>query len=138
MKYLNINTITLFFSAFFLCVCLNLFTVEAQQLRIVETYKKSQAVLFIKIPDPVTPQERIQKYEKPLNDYLLENDLGEIAGSGTFLTADRKIDYVGIDIDIYDQEKALPLIIQKLKDLNVPQGTVIEQLKPVAKLIPLK
>jgi hypothetical protein len=44
----------------------------------------------------------------------------------------------GIEIDVYDADKAVPRIVAKLKELGVPAGTVIEQEKPVRKTYPVE
>lgn len=82
--------------------------------------------LYIRIPDPVSPLERGEKYEDPLDDMLAENDLGEVTGGGTMMNADNSIKYVGVDISVHDVEKSLPLIAAKLREIGAPKGTVIE------------
>jgi len=124
--------ITIVFIAF-----LSFTNIAAQQENRVAENQKT-VLLFVKIPEPITPLERAQKYEEPLNKFLTAKRLGEVSGGGTMLTIERKIDFVGIDIDVYDPIKALPQIIKKLRDLGVPKGTVIEQTEPVKKVIKVK
>src|ERR1041384_1064010 len=71
-------------------------------------------LLYIKIPEQIPPAERGKKYEDPLNELLSQHGLGEVSGGGTMLTKDKKIEYVGVDIDVTDPQKAIPLLIAKL------------------------
>ena len=87
-------------------------------------------LLYVKIPAAIAPLQRAEKYGDPLNEMLLNAKLGEVSGGGTMLTKDGQIEYVGVDIEVFDPEKALPSIIAKLKELGVPKGTVIEQYEP--------
>ena len=42
---------------------------------------------------------------------------------------------MGVDVDVYDPETAIPAIVAKLKELGVPRGTIIEQYEPVEREI---
>jgi len=84
------------------------------------------------------PLERARKYEDPLNEFLVSKGLGEVSGGGTMLTKEKKIEYIGIDVDVYDPDKATPLIVKKLRELGVPTGTVIEQSEPIKKVTKVK
>jgi hypothetical protein len=100
-------------------------------------------LLFVKIPDPVLPLERGKKYEDPLDAFLKAKGLGEVSGGGSQLSqpnaaGQRSIEWVGVDVEVYDPDKALPFVIEKLKELGVPNGTVIEQSEPVERTIDVK
>lgn len=100
-------------------------------------------LLFVKIPDPVLPIERDKKYADPLDAFLKEKGLGEVSGGGSQLSnpdaaGKRSIEWVGVDVDVYDPDKALPFVIEKLKQLGVPKGTVIEQSEPTKRIIEVK
>ena len=99
--------------------------------------------MFIKIPDSIMPLERGEKYEDPLDAFLKEKGLGEVTGGGTQLlkanaAGERAIEWVGVDVDVYNPDNAIPLLIEKLKELGVPDGTVIEQYEPVERTIDVK
>ena len=94
--------------------------------------------LYIKIPEQIMPMDRGTKYEDPINDLLTQHHLGEVSGGGTMLTKDKQIEYVGLDVDVTDTEKAIPLLITKLKEIGAPKGTVIEQNEPEKKTIPVE
>ena len=100
-------------------------------------------LLLVKIPDPVMPVERGEKYEDPLNDFLVAQGLGEVTGGGTQFSetnaaGQRSIEWVGVDVDVYDPEKALTLVIERLRELGVPEGTEFEQYEPVERTIKVK
>ena len=81
--------------------------------------------LYVEIPDPVGPLERGEKYEDPLEGTLSEQSLGTVTGGGSMMNADKTIDYVGLDVTVYDLEKSLPVIAAKMRELGAPKGTVI-------------
>ena len=94
--------------------------------------------LYIKIPEQIMPEERGKKYEDPINQLLSQHRLGEVSGGGTMLTKDKQIEYVGVDVDVTDPQKAIPLLVAKLKEIGAPKGTVIEQNEPEKKTIPIE
>ncbi len=94
--------------------------------------------LYIKIPEQIMPEERAKKYEDPINELLSQHRLGEVSGGGTMLTKDKQIEYVGLDVDVTDPQKAIPLLVAKLKEIGAPKGTVIEQREPEKKTIPIE
>ena len=108
-----------------------------------EVGERKTVLLFVRIPDPVMPLERVEKYEEPLNEFLVAKSLGEVTGGGSMLSelntaGQRSIMWVGIDVDVYDPDKAIPFLIEKLKELGVPEGTIIEQSEPVERTIAVK
>ncbi len=80
----------------------------------------------VKINDPVTSSDRATKYEEPLDAALKEAKVGEVTGGGNSLGKGGKIEWAGIDIEINDIEKGVPLIKQKLLDLGAPKGSSLE------------
>ena len=95
-------------------------------------------LLYIKIPEQIMPLERGKKYEDPINELLSQHGLGEVSGGGSMLTKDKEIEYVGVDVDVTDPQKAIPLLVAKLKEIGAPKGTVIEQDEPQKKTIPVE
>ncbi len=93
--------------------------------------------LYIKIPEQIMPVERGKKYEEPINELLSQHGLGEVSGGGSMLTKDKQIEYVGVDVDVTDPQKAIPLLVAKLKEIGAPKGTVIAQNGPEKKTIRL-
>ncbi len=81
--------------------------------------------LYIEIPAALSPLVRGEKYEDPLEETLTKHSLGTVDGGGSMMNADKGIDYVGIDVTVYDLDKSLPIIAKKMRALGAPKGTVI-------------
>ena len=76
--------------------------------------------------DPVTAETRATKYEEPLDSALKEAKLGEVTGGGNSVGKGGKIEWAGVDIEVNDVQKAIPVIKQKLLDLGAPKGSSLE------------
>ena len=90
----------------------------------------SSLFVFIKIPESLEPVEREEKYEQALEQTLMSTGLGELTGGGAMLSApdvegNRKIEWCGIDVEIFDLE-GVELIRAELKRLGAPKGTMLE------------
>ena len=79
-----------------------------------------------KILDPVTAETRATKYEEPLDATLKEAKVGEVTGGGNSVGKGGKIEWAGVDIEVTDVQKAVPLIKQKLVELGAPKGSSLE------------
>jgi hypothetical protein len=82
--------------------------------------------VFARIPDSVMPIERGSKYEDPLDDALRKSHLGEVTGGGSSLSQDRKVEWVGVDIELTDLTKGIPFVKRKLRQLGAPKGSKLE------------
>lgn len=82
--------------------------------------------VFAKITDNVMPIERGSKYEDPLNAALQKAKLGEVTGGGSSLTNERKIEWVGVDIELTDAAKGIPFVKGTLRQLGAPKGSTLE------------
>ena len=87
--------------------------------------------VYVRIPAPIPPLERGERFEDPLNSALQKAQLGEVTGGGTGLSAPdahgrHGIEYCGIDVDLYDPVKGIPFLREELVRLKVPRGTVLE------------
>jgi hypothetical protein len=89
--------------------------------------KRPTTLLYVRIPAAIQPLERGEKFEEPLDVLLRERSLGQVSGGGSALKPGGGIEYVGIDVDVYDAKVALPLMIEKLRELKAPKGTTIEE-----------
>jgi hypothetical protein len=83
--------------------------------------------LYVKIPEPLGPVARGKKYEDPVGELLQARKLGEVTGGGTMLSKAKRIEYVGLDLEVTDVGAAMPLLRAKLRELGAPKGTVIEE-----------
>ena len=87
--------------------------------------------VFVKIPEPLEPLERADKYEGPLEESLNSSGVGVLTGGGAMLSAPdadghREIEWSGIDIDLHNFDEGLELLRTELKRLGAPKGTILE------------
>lgn len=88
--------------------------------------QKTPIFVFVKVNESIMPIERGKKYEDPLDEALKKAKLGEVTGGGSSLTKERKIDWVGIDVDLFDLERGIPFLMRKLVELGAPKGSTLE------------
>ena len=81
---------------------------------------------FAKINARVQPMDRGDIFEDPLSEALEENSLGEVTGGGTMMFENGEIEYVGVDIDLYDKEEGITFVCKCLEELGAPKGSVLE------------
>jgi hypothetical protein len=82
--------------------------------------------VYVKINESITPMARGTKYGDPLDAALKSARLGQVTGGGSSLSQAGKVEWVGIDIDLTDVEKGIPLIRKTLIELGAPKGSSIE------------
>src|SRR4029077_1172628 len=86
--------------------------------------------VYIRIPGDIDPEDRWEKFADPLQQALEKDDLGDVTGGGTqFSEPDENgedfVEFCGIDVDLYDAVKGLPLLRRELVRLQVPRGTAL-------------
>ena len=91
----------------------------------------TELFVFVQIPESLQPIEREEKYEQFLEESLSSTGLGELTGGGAMLSApdevgNRKIKFVGIDIQLFDSDRGLEFLKFELKRLGAPKGTILE------------
>jgi hypothetical protein len=86
--------------------------------------------VHVRIPEPLLPLERGEKYEDPLAAALAESRLGAVTGGGQQLGDGNSIVYCGVDVVLTDRGHGLDLLIDVLRRLGAPRGTVIEEFVP--------
>jgi hypothetical protein len=87
--------------------------------------------IFVKIYEQIMPIDRGKKYEDPLDAALKAKNIGEVSGGGTMLSkpdkeGNKTIEYVGVDVDLSDFDRGLPILKSELISLGVPAGTLLE------------
>lgn len=88
--------------------------------------QQGSTFVFVKIIESIMPVDRGNKYEDPLDDALRTANLGGVTGGGSSLTPERKIEWVGVDVELRDIEKGIPFLKQKLVELGAPKGSTLE------------
>ena len=80
----------------------------------------------VKINESISTDDRGTKYDDPLGAALKDGNLGEVVGGGNSVNKAGKVEWAGIDLEVTDVQKSLPVIKQKLIDLGAPKGSTIE------------
>lgn len=89
--------------------------------------KDNPLFVYIKIPADIQPLDRGNLFEDPLQAALEKEGLGTITGGGSQLAdeSSNKIDFCGIDVDLYDAAGGLQMLRRELVRLNAPTGTLL-------------
>jgi hypothetical protein len=92
--------------------------------------KNNPLFVYIKIPADLGPMDRGEQFEDPLQEVLDKERLGTITGGGSLLSDPdedglRKIEYCGIDVDLYDALNGLQLLRRELVRLQAPANTML-------------
>jgi len=85
---------------------------------------------YIRIPEPLLPDERRTKYEEPLAEMLRAERLGKVNGGGSQLGSNNTILYCGIDVILKERVRGLQMLREELVLLQAPSNTVIEEFLP--------
>lgn len=72
------------------------------------------------------PMDRGAMFEDPLADALQENGLGELTGAGTMQSKEGEIEFCGLDLDLFDIDKAIPFICDFLNQRGAPKGSKLQ------------
>lgn len=92
--------------------------------------KDGKHFYYIRIPEPIGPLERGDRYEDPLQQALAEAGLGHATGGGSQLGEGNAIEYCGIDVVVIDRHRGLSVIRETMQQLGAPPATVIEEYLP--------
>jgi hypothetical protein len=82
--------------------------------------------VYAKILEAIDPLDRGDKYEDPLQEMLDAEGLGEVTGGGTMQEKSGKVGFVGIDIELTDLSRGIPLVARMLQQLGAPPGSTLE------------
>lgn len=85
---------------------------------------------YIRIPEPLSPDERGEKYEEPLTESLRAARLGRVNGGGQQLGEGNTILYCGVDVILSERVRGLALLREVLPRLGAPGSTIIEEFIP--------
>jgi hypothetical protein len=80
----------------------------------------------IKINESISSDDRGAKYDDPLAAALKDANLGDVIGGGNSVNKAGKVEWAGIDLEVNDLQKSIPVIKQKLIELGAPKGSTIE------------
>jgi hypothetical protein len=94
------------------------------------TWDRGWFFFYIRIPEPLYPEERGEKYEEPIAEALRAANLGRVTGGGQQLGEGNSIVYCGVDVELSERVQGLQLLRQVLVNLGAPAATVIEEFIP--------
>jgi hypothetical protein len=72
------------------------------------------------------PLDRGDRYEDPLQEALQKNGWAAVSGGGTMQGENGEIVYCGVDIDLFDVDKAVPFICECLARHGAPRGSILQ------------
>ncbi|HEY3767822.1 MAG TPA: hypothetical protein VGN44_04045 [Candidatus Angelobacter sp.] len=95
--------------------------------RVDQVSKDNPLFVYIKIPADIQPLDRSSLFEDPLQAALEKEGLGAITGGGSQLANEsgNKIDFCGIDVDLYEAIQGLELLRRELVRLKAPPCTML-------------
>ena len=93
-------------------------------------WDRGRFFFYIRIPEPLYPAERGEKYEEPLAEALRAAQLGKVNGGGQQLGEGNSIVYCGVDVILTERVRGLEVLREVLPRLGAPAGTVIEEFIP--------
>jgi hypothetical protein len=88
-------------------------------------------LIYIRLPEPLEPLDRGEKYEDPLDAELRLTKLGYVSGGGSSLGDEkpdgtREIEWCGIDVDTAHVDEARALLREILPELGCLKGTSLQ------------
>lgn len=95
-----------------------------------DAWDRGEFFLFLRIPEPLRPEDRGERYEDPIDEALQTAGLGRVVGGGQQLGPGGTIAYCGVDVVLIERVRGLELIREILVQLNAPPATVIEEFLP--------
>jgi hypothetical protein len=86
--------------------------------------------VYVKMPGNIQPLDRADLFEDPLSAVLERTGLGEVTGGGSQLdepdeSGGARVEFAGIDVDLYAVETGLDFLTRELRRLGAPAGTVL-------------
>ncbi len=72
------------------------------------------------------PLERGRKYEDPLNSALRRAGLGRVTGGGSVQGLDGSIEWISLDLELFDLGAGLEFVRDQLRALGAPKGSVLK------------
>jgi len=96
-----------------------------------ETAPDEPQLVLVWIPEQIQSLDRGARYEDPLDAALKKEAVGEVNGGDTRLSAPnpdgkKSIEWVGVDVDLSDFERGMPILKRELLRLGAPAGTILE------------
>ena len=93
--------------------------------------KKSneRSIIIATLNEKIMPIDRGEIYEDVLDEFLKESNLGEITGGGTMQYVSGEIEFVDIEINLFENKinnETIDKIINKLEVIGAPKGSKLK------------
>jgi hypothetical protein len=93
--------------------------------------KKSNERSFIiaTLNEKIMPVDRGEIYEDVLDEFLNESTIGEVTGGGTMQYVSGEIEFVDIEINLFENQinkEVIDKIIKKLESIGAPKGSKLK------------
>ena len=85
----------------------------------------SQGFFTVRLYEHIEPMDRGSRYEDPLLDAFDAASLGTISGGGSQLTEVGQIEFVDIEVDATDIDRAVTTTVEVLEAAGAPEGSEI-------------
>ena len=82
--------------------------------------------VFAQLNIRVMPEQRGEWFEDPLDEALKAEKLGEVTGGGTLQEKSGEIAWVGLDLELLDLTRSIPLVTEFLTRRGAPKGSRLE------------
>jgi hypothetical protein len=86
-------------------------------------------LILVKIPDPVDPVERGEKYDDPMTTALEAAGVGVMNGGGT-IAGSSGIEGCYLDIKLTDRTRGLQVVRTILHEAGAPRNSTVEEYEP--------
>lgn len=95
--------------------------------------------VYIRLRGNIEPIERGERFEDPIDEALSAQGLGSVSGGGSSLSdplpdGSRVVEWCGVDVDVTDLDRALPILREKLLELEAPEGSEIQYTRAGSRL----
>jgi hypothetical protein len=81
--------------------------------------------VLARLYEHIEPIDRGERYEDPLQAALDRTKAGQVTGGGSQLNEQGGIDYVDIEIEVEELDRALATIVESLEASGAPEGSEI-------------
>ena len=85
--------------------------------------------VLVKIPDPVDPVTRGEKYDDPMTDSLQSSGFGVMCGGGT-IASNAGIEGCYLDIELTALTSGIEVIASVLQRVGAPKSSTVEEYGP--------
>jgi len=72
------------------------------------------------------PIERGERYEGPLDAALSEKGFGQTDGGGTMQSQSGEIEYIDVEVILWNTTEGIPFVIEQLEKFGAPKGSVLK------------